>query len=419
MSLCYQCKESAGIKCLHCSQNFCRLHFRAHEENISVNIHPLIDRLNHITEQSLRIDEHKKSLINELYQWKEGSYRMIDDYCQIKQKEIEEKMKEFHQSIQEVKEKIKPFISNELNLIKEEELKIFHCKLNELEKMMKENLPSLQLNPLQIDSKLISFSNQTSISSVLDLKKPKRTYKIKFDTSPMATDGKLILLQDTTHSLGLYEYDTLSLHRQIPWSSMDSSHIIDLHWSNRLKQFLILTREHLYTLTKDFLHSTVLLKTNSDFRTMTSDDDRDELFLATSSSIETYSLTTLIFSKRYNITEQTIYSLRFNSNTNQFGLTVRTCYEHKWYFEVRNHSMIRLWSILTPIECGSCSVSILSSCNEWIIVNIRGDILFQVTNDGHMKAEVIYGGRNLLNAIEINKTILIIRTFGYLEQYEL
>jgi hypothetical protein len=52
-------------------------------------------------------------------------------------------------------------------------------------------------------------------------------------------------------------------------------------------------------------------------------------------------------------------------------------------------------------------------------VNIRGDILFQVTNDGHMKAEVIYGGRNLLNAIEINKTILIIRTFGYLEQYEL
>jgi hypothetical protein len=284
---------------------------------------------------------------------------------------------------------------------------------------MKENLPSLQLNPLQIDSKLISFSNHTSISSVLDLKKPKRTYKIKFDTSPMVTDGKFILLQDTTHSLGLYEYDTLSLHRQIPWSSTDLSHIIDLHWSNRLKQFIILTREHLYTLTKDFLHSTVLLKTNSDFRTMTSDDDRDELFLATSTSIETYSLTTLLFSKRYNITEQTIYSLRFNSNTNQFGLTVRTCYEHKWYFEVRNHSMIRLWSILTPIECGLCSVSILSSCNEWIIVNIRGDILFQVTNDGHMKAEVIYGGRNLLNAIEINKTILIIRTFGYLEQYEL
>jgi hypothetical protein len=418
-SLCHQCKQSAGIKCLHCSQNFCRSHFREHEENIYVDIHPLIDRLNNLTEQSLRIDEQKKFLINELHQWKEASYRIIDNYCQIKHNEIEEKIKEFYKPLQQVKDQMKPLISNQLNDITHEQIKTFQYKLNELEKTMTENLPTLQLNPLHIDSKLISFISTTSILSLLDLKIPKRTYPIKFDTSPMATDGKLILLQDTTHSLGLYEYDTLSLHRQITWSSTDLSNIIDLHWSNRLKQFLILTREHFYTLNKDFIRSNTCLKTNNDFRTMTTDDDHDQLFLANSTSIEEYSLSTFIFSKRYNINEQNIYSLRFNSNTNQFGLTVRTCHEHKWYFEVRNRSMIRLWSILTPIKCGLCSVTILSSCNEWIIVNVRGDILFQVTNDGHMKSEVIYGGRNLLNAIEINKKILVIRTYGYLEQYEL
>jgi hypothetical protein len=235
----------------------------------------------------------------------------------------------------------------------------------------------------------------------------------------LGTDGKFILLQDTTNSLGLYEYDTLSLHRQIPWSSPDLSNIIDLHWSNHLDKFLILTREHLYTLNKDFIYSNTFLKANTDFRTMTSDDERDGLFLATSTSIEEYSLSTLNFLKRYNLNEQNIYSLRFNSNTNQFGLTVRTYHQHKWYFEVRNRSMTRLWSILTPIQGGLCSVTILSSYNEWIIVNIRGDILFQITNDGHMKSEVIYGGKNLLNAIEINKKVLVIRTYGYLEQYEL
>jgi hypothetical protein len=77
-----------------------------------------------------------------------------------------------------------------------------------------------------------------------------------------------------------------------------------------------------------------------------------------------------------------------------------------------------LWSILTPIDIGSCSVSILSNFNQWIIINVRGDILFQITNDGQIKAEIIYGGRNLLNVIE-NKKVLLIRTYGYLEQYEL
>ena len=75
--------------------------------------------------------------------------------------------------------------------------------------------------------------------------------------------------------------------------------------------------------------------------------------------------------------------------------------------------MIRLWSILTPIECRSCLVSILSNLNQWVLVNIHEDILFQITNDGHIKAEIIYGGRRmLLNVIE-NKKLFVIRTYEY------
>lgn len=415
-SLCCQCKQSAGIKCLHCSENFCRLHFREHEETISVDIQPLIDRLNILIEDNLQYDNEKILLFEKLEQWKEESYKIINDYCQIKQNEIEEKFQGFKKNIQQIKDQIKPLTSNQIT---NEQMKDFQEKLNDVDKNMKENLPLLQLNSLHIDSKLISFINKTSKNlSLRDLTIPKRTYEIKFDTSPIATDGKYILLQDTKHSLGLYEYDTLSLNRQITWSSTNLSKIIDLHWSNSLKQYLILTRDRLYTLNNGFICHNTLIKSNNDFRTMTTDDDRNELFLASSTSIEEYSLRTFTSTKQYHINDENIYSLRYNSNTNQFGLTVRTCHQHKWYFQVRNRSMICLWSILTPIECGLCSVIVLLSSNEWIIVNSRGDILFQITNDGHMKEEIIYGGKNLLNAIEINKKILVIRTYESLEQYE-
>ena len=54
-----------------------------------------------------------------------------------------------------------------------------------------------------------------------------------------------------------------------------------------------------------------------------------------------------------------------------------------------------------------------------MIVNTRGDILFQVTGEGRVKAEVIYGGRYLLNAIDHQGKWLIVRTEGYFEQHAL
>jgi hypothetical protein len=203
LTSCSQCKQSAGIKCLHCSQNFCRIHFREHEEIISNDIHPLIDRLNNLTEQNVRIDDQKKLLIDELHQWQETSHRIIDDYCQIKYQEIEKTINEFYNKTQQIKDEIKPFISNELNIITNEEIKTVEYRLNDLEKLLKENLPSFQFNSLHIDPKLISFIDKTSFYSILNLKKPKRTHQIKFDVSPITTNGKLILLQDTAHSLGL------------------------------------------------------------------------------------------------------------------------------------------------------------------------------------------------------------------------
>ncbi|CAF4179841.1 unnamed protein product [Rotaria magnacalcarata] len=212
-------------------------------------------------------------------------------------------------------------------------------------------------------------------SLLIHLRIPKRTCPIKFDASPMTTDGRYIFLQDRTHSLDLYILD---------------------------KNFIL----------SDFLHNK-----SKDFRTLTSDDAQDALFIATSNTIEEYSLLTFNFSKQHNFDKENIYSLRFSSNANQFGLTIGKCHERKWYFEVENRSMIRRCSVVTPIEYGSCLVSILFNYNQWTIVNNHGDILFQVNNSGQIKAEIVYGGRNSLNAIE--KKLFIIRTYGYLEQHEL
>lgn len=382
-SLCCQCKQLAGIKCLHCSGNFCRKHYNEHEELISVDINPLIDQLNRLIEEKLKQSNGENS--------------------QIKQKNIEDKFQLFQKQIQ-------PWIENQENHMTNEQMKDFQEKLNEIELYMKKPLTSFSSS--QMESNLFSLNN---------LKLPKRTFQIKFDSSPIATDGNYILLQDSTHSLGLYACYTLVLIRKLTWSTSNLSKIVDLHWSNYLKQFFILTREHLFILNNDSsaYNNTLTKMTDDDFRTMTIDDEHDGLFLATSKSIDEYSLSTFKFSKQYFVNDQHIYSLRYNLNINQFGLTVRTCHDHKWFFEVRNRSMIRLWSILTPIQGGLCWITVLLSSNEWIVVNIRGDILFQINNDGHMKAEVIYGGKELLNAIEINKKVLAIRTYEFLEQYVL
>ena len=47
-------------------------------------------------------------------------------------------------------------------------------------------------------------------------------------------------------------------------------------------------------------------------------------------------------------------------------------------------------------------------------MNIHEDILFQITNDDHIKAEVIYGGGRMmsLDVIE-NKKLFVIRTYEY------
>ncbi|CAM4815378.1 unnamed protein product [Rotaria magnacalcarata] len=250
-------------------KSFCRIHFREHEPVISNDIQPLIDRLNNLVEENLQIEEHKKLLFDELYQWQQASHRIIDDYYEKKYCEIEEKLKEYKEECQEklqkIKAQIEPRVSNQLNIM--------------------------------------------------------------------------------THD--------------------------------------------------DFLHNK-----SKDFRTLTSDDAQDALFIATSNTIEEYSLLTFNFSKQHNFDKENIYSLRFSSNANQFGLTIGKCHERKWYFEVENRSMIRRCSVVTPIEYGSCLVSILFNYNQWTIVNNHGDILFQVNNSGQIKAEIVYGGRNSLNAIE-------------------
>ncbi|CAM4952402.1 unnamed protein product [Rotaria socialis] len=126
---------------------------------------------------------------------------------------------------------------------------------------------------------------------------------------------------------------TLLLHRQTHWPSTDLSTILDLHWSNHREQFVILTREDLYILVKNVILNDVLHKKSKNFRTLTSDDAQNALFIATTNTIEEYLLSILNFSKRRNLDRENIYSLRFNSKANQFGLIIGKFHEHKWYFE--------------------------------------------------------------------------------------
>ena len=253
--------------------------------------------------------------------------------------------------------------------------------------------------------------------SISNLKMPKRTCEIQFDAAPLASDGNLIILQHDKHLLGLYDIETFALLHEIDFLSTDSWNIIDLHWSTCLKSFLILAHKYLYTLHDTRIYKTPVTKMNDDFCSLTSDDDNSKLFLATSRTIQEYSFTAFTLSKQYEITEFDIYSLRFNTNTKHFGLTLRSRIDRKWSFQIKDRSMNTLWSVPTSIHHGSCLVSILFSSNEWLIINHHGDILFHITSDGKIKADVIYGGRMLLNAIEINKKFLVFRTIGFLEKY--
>ena len=361
--VCSLCKLSAGIQCLHCVKDFCRRDFREHENEIAQEIHPLVNRLNQLIELSLRPNEQKKA---------------------------------FQTRIDKMKARLKPFVDNELNNVMTlAEKNHLEVELAELESLMKQHSPAVV----------------PRLFSLLDLKMPQRTCAIKLEACPMASNDKYLLAQNTAHTLTLYDCDKLAPFRQLPWPTKGRTSIVDMHWSPTLVQFLVLTRDQLYALDGD-----ALLSTNSDSRTMTSDEHRGLLFIGTSNGIDEYSLGNLVFTQRHKLADDPhLQSLRWNSVIDQFGLTLRGRGDHRWSFEVRDSALTRLWSVRTPIATGLCSLSILS--NEWMIVNTRGDLLFQVTGDGRMKAEVIYGGRFLLNAIDHRGEWLIVRTEGYLEQH--
>ena len=374
-SICSLCKLSAGIKCLHCAKDFCRRDFGDHEDEIAREIHPLVDRLNQLIEQSLQVDEWKKA---------------------------------YQTRIATMKARLKPFIDNELNAMTLDEKNLLEVELGELESLMKQNSPAVAWHPLAIEPKGIPC-----LFSLIDLKMPKRTCTITFDAWPMASNEKYLLAQDTAHTLAWYDCDTLASFRRMPWPTKGRTPLVDMHWSPTLAKFLILTRNQLYALGDD-----TLLINNGDFRTMTSDEHRGILFIGSSNRIDEYSLENFVFAKRHKLNDdQRLQSLRLHSVTDQFGLTVRGRGDHPWSFEVRNRSFTRLWSIRMPIKTGLCSLSILS--NEWLIVNTRGDLLFHVTAEGRVKAEVIYGGRYLLNAIDHQGKWLIVRTEGRFEQHAL
>ncbi|CAF4213536.1 unnamed protein product [Rotaria socialis] len=84
--------------------------------------------------------------IDGLYQWQQTSHRIIDDYYEKKCREIEEKLEEYKEDCQEKLQKIKvqiePGVSNELNIMTHEQRNVFEIKLNEFEKVIKENMPS-------------------------------------------------------------------------------------------------------------------------------------------------------------------------------------------------------------------------------------------------------------------------------------
>ncbi|CAF2848148.1 unnamed protein product [Rotaria sp. Silwood2] len=241
------CKRAASVLCIGCEQDFCIVHLNKHSDSLITQCLQLTDVINRLFDQVKNSSMPQSVFLTELDQWCQEVHRKIDKFCEKKKQEFEEiSHKERNQQTTELarlRDQVTQFISEQ------EVTENFIDSIGDSIQLLQHQIDQFQsshliLHPLVIDNDLVAFYQQiSSYNDLLPLSSPQRSIELKNNWYSLAAKDNFLLVKNDS-KLCIFDKQ-LNVVKETNWTH---SVIVDMFWSKRLSQFIIICFENIFIL---------------------------------------------------------------------------------------------------------------------------------------------------------------------------
>ncbi|CAF1285221.1 unnamed protein product [Adineta ricciae] len=418
------CRRISRALCHCCNQNLCRDHLNEHDDMLNSQLNPFADEVNQLSERLNCIDVRQLIAYDteQLLCWREHSHRLVEDYFNYKQQELDEyvnkKIRQKIEDVQHLRGLVNECARKQDTTI--DDLKSIASIITLLQKeitAMEQKSFRFNINPLHIDQRLIQLEEEQNTKidfSLATLGPCLHTINRSEDSAkPLATNHRVTLIHHDNH-LSLLNND-MKVVKSILWPSV---WIWDMCWSSTLARFFIITRTDIFMLDETTM-SLEQVTIGHELCLCSCSCSETSLYVTTNelaSSIYEFSLKpTISIVNRWQPADlcqvdEKIQDMVFRRGTFGFILVNQT--NHMKRLELRAaHTFEKLWTVQFNIVDPLDNLYRLCSFNydEWLITDWKSSQLFHITNDGQVKSTCTYD-RIPYRCCQIGSDLLAIST---------
>lgn len=395
------CRRLANVLCHCCKENLCRNHYNEHDYlNSKLNL--LADEIDSFDRQLLAIDLKKyiQTTNDRLQQWRFDSYKIIDQYCEQKYREIEQHLMKI---ITLKRESIEQLRTNMLDLVQKRLITL------ELIDSLTSNLRTIEQDMHDIDQKHLSIHTSPLVID-RNLIQIEEISMEDFEVGSLATPVKTIeYTRQGLHPIASNQHHLL-VHREpnisvidrtgkiIKQTSWTHGPILDMCWSAALSRFFLVTLNQIYVFDVERIFID-RVDTTQRLHWLSCTCSDTSLFLSTnekgSAICEFNLLNSFQSAKRWDppdtcSQDERIHDMFYNKGT--LLVLIENTLNDKLRVELRSSARFdRLWSIQLDLAYqGKMFSCALLNYDQWLVIDSHTSRLIQISMDGKIKSSCYY-----------------------------
>jgi FtsZ-binding cell division protein ZapB len=422
------CKRKSRALCHCCNKDLCTDHFKEHDDAINSQVHPLVDEINTVADQFLKIniDDVIGNCRRKLDIWREDCHTLIDQFYEEKCEELRqrcvEKITKQQKEIDEIKAKINKLVRENEAIY--EDIPSLKANVNDLKrdvKQFEEKAIIVDVHPLTIKQDLVYIeewsSNEIDISTL-----PPPFQTIDCSHFLLASNRQFLLLYQHPN-LCLFDRD-LTLVKQSPW---EHDAIWEICWSSTLNSFIIISSEQELFLVDENLTSIQPIETIEKKKWLSFTCSDSILFLSTngvgSNIFEFNLLSSFRLIKQWKSPEscefnEIIYNIAYNNET--LALIIENTLNNQVGIELRSSTTLdQFWSLpldITNVRGGIVYRVCPLRCDEWLVIDRNTSRLLYISKDGELKTTRAYTSKPY-NVVSFGSNILAIEAENGVDFY--
>jgi hypothetical protein len=389
---------------------------------------PLAHELNKLSNQFKNDSLLRPAFLTELDKWCQEAHQAIDRFGERKKQEFEEF---FHNERNKQKIELNR-LQNQVNEFIQEKEEATQEDINSINESIRSlqhqtdqfELPQFIFSTLVIDDQLVTIhQNRSKSNDYLPLSSPYQTIQLKDNLYSIAANDNVILAKRESNVCLLDQQ--LNICKEIPW---DHHTILDMFWSSTLTQFVIITREKIFTLNE----KTMYVQPISLGKNVTKNSwycgtcSNDNLFLSTigiGASIYNYILLPSIqFVKEYRspVSCREDEHIQDLSSNNRVLVIVIENHCKRIRFDLCSPKTLeRRWSIeLDSLTGFSGSRCCSLNYDEWMVMNPNNYELIHISGGGKIIKKNQYNS-SPLHAVQMGHDVIAIMTEKYIRVHKL